>query len=276
MKITKAIIPCGGLGTRFFPITKAVPKEILPIIDTPSLHYIINEAAASGISDIMLILSPNKEAIKDYVEKEIKNVNIVYAYQNEPKGSADAVYKAKGFTGDEPFCLAWGDDVIDAKVPVMKQLIDAYEDAQSHIVGVQYWAGDDITKYGVAKLGKGSAPPMLDRFESELFLAGGFLEKPELKDLPSRYAALGRYLLTSEIYDEIEVTRAGKNGEIQLTDAINSLSLKSKVFGYDFDGKRYDCGDKLGFIKAVIEFGLKREFGGALRKYLKELLIDEA
>jgi len=272
MKITKAVIPCGGLGTRFYPITKAVPKEILPVIDTPSLHYIINEAAASGITDIMLILSPNKEIIKDYVSKEINNVNIVYAYQNEPKGSADAVYKAKSFTGKEPFCLAWGDDIIDAETPVMKQLMDAFADVQSHIVGVQYWSGDDIIRYGVAKLGKGNNPPMTNRFESKLFLAGGFLEKPQLKDLPSRYAALGRYLLTNEIYDEIEITKAGKNGELQLTDAINSLCIKSQVFGYDFDGKRYDCGDKLGFIKAVIELGLKREFGKDLIEYLREVI----
>ncbi|MCL2556707.1 MAG: UTP--glucose-1-phosphate uridylyltransferase [Firmicutes bacterium] len=272
MKITKALIPCAGLGTRFAPITKAVPKEMLPIIDTPSLHYIINEAVASGITDIMLVLSPNKNAIKTYVDAEIiHKANIIYAYQNEPRGSADAVYKAKNFVGSDPFCLAWGDDVILSQTPVMKQLMNAFDDANSHVVGMQYWKDDDIIKYGVAKLGKSSIP-MLNRFDSKLFLLGGFLEKPALKDLPSRYAALGRYILTSDIFDEIEITPPSKNGEIQLTDAINSLSKKSNVFGYDFDGKRFDCGDKLGFIKAIIEYGLMREFGGELKEYIKDLI----
>ena len=293
MAVTKAIIPCGGQGTRFLPITKALPKELLPIIDIPSLGYIVDEAAASGITDIMLVLAPGKEAIKEYfvpnpkledsLEKAgrgdlaatikgiAKKVNIVYGYQMQPRGSGDAVLQAEGFTGKEPFCLAWGDDVIDADPPVMGQLINAYNQANTHIVGVQYWAGDDITKYGVAKLeqpygGKASA--------ARLFKTVGFLEKPPIELLPSRFAALGRYLLTNEIYDEIRRTPPGKNGELQLTDAINSLCVKSKVYGYDFEGRRYDCGDKLGFVKAVVEFGLKREFGDELRRYLKDLITD--
>ena len=309
MAVTKAVIPCGGQGTRFLPITKAVPKEILPIIDIPSLGYIIDEAASSGITDVMLVLAPNKEAIKEYFApnpqledslekagrgdltallKGISNkVNIVYGYQMQPKGSGDAVLQAEKFTGKDPFCLAWGDDVIAAGVPVTGQLIDAFEKVKTHIVGVQYWAGDDITKYGVAKLnsqaaaGYDNAVDVAGAFNmatgagrERLFRTAGFLEKPPLELLPSRYAALGRYLLTAEIYDEIRLTPAGKNGELQLTDAINSLCVKSKVYGYDFEGRRYDCGDKLGFIKAVVEFGLKREFGEELRAYLKNLVTD--
>lgn len=288
MKITKAVIPCGGMGTRFLPITKSVPKEILPIIDAPVLSYIIDEAADSGITDVMLVLGPGKDAIKNYFSPNpaledvlnnagkpelaalingiSKKVNIVYGYQPKPLGSGDAVLKAEAFTGKEPFCLAWGDDVINACPPVMAQLISAYDSANSHIVGVQYWQGDDIIKYGIAKL--------FDQTGSQLFRCAGFIEKPPLNQIPSRYAALGRYLLTAEIYDEIRCTKPGKNGELQLTDAVNSLCVKSKVYAYDFKGIRYDMGDKLGSIKAIVEYGLKREFGKELKEYLKSLIKD--
>lgn len=287
MKITKAVIPCGGLGTRFLPITKAVPKELLPIIDAPGVSYIINEMKQSGITDVLLILGTGKEAIKKYFSKDpalvvtLKNagktelaesvsgidygINISYAYQAEPKGSADAVYLAKSFTGADPFCLAWGDDIIYGDTPASKQLVDAYIKGGKSVVGVQYYKSDDIVKYGVAKIS------LKQNDDGRLKNCEGFVEKPPLSELPSRYAALGRYVLSSEIYPEIEKLSPVK-GELQLTSAINSLCKQGRVNIYDFVGKRYDCGDKLGYIKATIEYALRREFKDELAIYLKELL----
>lgn len=284
--ITKAVIPCGGMGTRFLPITKAVPKEILPIIDTPVLAYIVEEAIESGITDIRIVLGRNKEAIREYFTPNnelmdklaaagkdeyvemLKRINsraeISFCYQDVPRGSGDAVLRAESFTGSEPFCLAWGDDIIDGEPPVMRQLADAYEKYGTTILGVQYFEGDDIVKYGVADViehdGRGHK-------------CSGIIEKPALCDIPSRYASLGRYVLDSRVYDEIRNTKPGKGNEIQLTDTLNALCLKSGVWAYEFSGKRYDMGDKLGALTAAVEFGLKSpEYGERFRAYLKDFV----
>lgn len=284
-KITKAVIPCGGMGTRFLPITKAVPKEILPIIDTPVLSYIVDEAIAGGITDVLIVLSKGKEAIKSYFApspeledmlmssgkegyaKLLKSIysraNVSFTYQPTPKGSADAVYQAKSFTGDEAFCLAWGDDLIVNDPPVMGQLAGAYEQYGTSILGVQYFGGDDIVKYGVAKIAEsfGRAHRCL-----------GIVEKPALSEIPSRLTSLGRYVLTPAVYDEIERTKPGKGGELQLTDTLNAMCSSEGVYAYEFEGKRYDMGDKFGSATAQVEFALKHaEIGDRFREYLKEL-----
>lgn len=285
MKIKKAVIPCGGLGTRFLPITKAVPKEILPVVDTPVLAYIVNEAIDSGITDIMIVLPEGKAAIREYfapnkkledaLEKAgkldllelVKNTygraNIVFGLQEKPLGSADAVRKAKSFTGDEPFCLAWGDDLIVSERPVMGQLASAYEKCSQSIIGVQTWAGDDIVRYGVADVGKA---------EGRLYTCKGIVEKPPIDKLPSRLAALGRYVLTPDVYEYIERTKEGKGGELQLTDTLNMMAADGKMYVYDFEGKRYDMGDKFGSVQAIVETALKSPFADQMKEYLKSLV----
>ncbi len=285
-KITKAVIPCGGMGTRFLPITKAVPKEILPVIDTPVLAYIVDEAIDSGITDIMIVLGQGKTAIKEYfspspaleealekagkteflqiVRKTYSRANVVFALQEKPRGSGDAVRLARDFTGTEPFALAWGDDLVYARTPVMRQLIDAHGRTGKSILGVQTVESDDIVKYGVAKVGAR---------DGRLYECLATIEKPPLDKLPSRLAALGRYVLTKEIYEEIDRVHPGAGGEIQFTDALNALCGKGCVCAYDFEGRRYDMGDKFGAVQATVEYGLRSPvFGERLRQYLAQLV----
>ena len=284
-KITKAVIPCAGMGTRFMPITKAVPKELLPVIDTPVLSYIINEARDSGVTDILLVISPQKEEIRRYfscdceLERKLlsagkqdvvellqgitKGINVSFAYQNEPKGSGDAVLKAKEFVGKEPFYLAWGDDLISNSIPAMKQLGDAYEKANASIVGVQTMLTDDIVKYGVCKVKES---------EGRLHYLSDIVEKPALDQVPSRLASLGRYALSPDIFDFIEKTGVGKGNELQFTDALALLCRESKLYAYEFEGKRYDMGDKFGAMQAYTEFALNsEEFGEKYKEYIKNL-----
>ena len=284
-EITKAVIPCGGMGTRFLPITKAVPKEILPIVDTPVLGYIVNEAIDGGMTDILIVINRHKEMIREYFTpnpeledklstcgkdeyvKMLKSIysraDISFVYQEKPLGSGDAVYRAKSFTGDEPFCLAWGDDLITGDEPVMGQLAAAYEKLGCPILGVQRFDGDDIVKYGVAEI-SGS--------DGRAHKCSGIVEKPALDAIPSRYASLGRYVLDRRVYDEIERTPVGKGGEYQLTDTLNLMCGTCGVYAYEFIGKRYDMGDKLGATTATVEFALKNpEFGERFREYLKGL-----
>lgn len=284
-KITKAVIPCAGMGTRFMPITKAVPKELLPVIDTPVLSYIVNEARDSGVTDILIVISPQKEEIRRYFseDKELmqkllnsgKNdvaemlkgitdgINVSFAYQNEPKGSGDAVYKAKEFVGNDAFYLAWGDDLIVSETPVMKQLGDAFEKSGASIIGVQPMLSDDIVKYGVGDV---------VRSEGRLHYLRGIVEKPPLDALPSRLASLGRYALSSEVFDLIEKTPVGKNNELQFTDTLALLCKSGSVCAYEFEGRRYDMGDKFGAMQAYTEFALKNvEFGDRYREYIKNL-----
>ncbi|MCM1367251.1 MAG: UTP--glucose-1-phosphate uridylyltransferase [Roseburia sp.] len=284
-RVRKAIIPCGGMGTRFLPVTKAIAKEILPVIDTPVLAYIVDEIASSGIDEILIILGNGKEAIREYftpnarLEKALakkpqllelikdinKNVDIRFGYQKEPRGSGDAVMCAREFTRDEPFVMSNGDDLIVADIPVAKQLTDAYTQAPALIVGVQQVNADETNKYGVMDP---------SRIDGKRVWCKGVVEKPQSAP-PSRYAALGRYVLTPEIYDYLEKTPM-VNGELQLTDAICSMMKDNKVYAYEFDGRRYDMGDKFGALTATVDFALKRpELKDKFKQYLKSVLADE-
>lgn len=288
-KITKAVIPAAGLGTRFLPITKAMPKEMLPIVDTPNLQYIIQEAVNAGIKDILLIISGSKKAIEDYfdvnaelemrlkaskkdaVAEELRKIsdlaNITYVHQKEPKGLGHAVLCAKSFAAGDPIAVLLGDDLItyDEK-PAIGEMIQAYYDTNGGTqLGCKEVPDSDLKRYGIVKP-KGKA-------EGKLFEISDFVEKPQTKEeAPSNVACLGRYILPYEIFDILEDTKAGVGGEIQLTDAIQKSMAINPVYACIFTGTRYDIGDKFGYLKATIDFALKREdVGPALRDYIKEI-----
>jgi len=269
-KVRTAVIPAAGLGTRFLPATKAQPKEMLPIVDKPCIQYIIEEAIDSGIEDILIITGRNKRAIEDHFDRaveleltlkaqgkydllglvqELSRVTIHYVRQKEPKGLGHAVLCAKHFVGDEPFAVLLGDDIMDAEVPVLKQLMDVYEDCGGSVLGVQEVPREKVSSYGVVK-----PVPVKDR----LWRAEDLVEKPSLAEAPSRLAVLGRYIITPEIFAILEKTEPGRGGEIQLTDALKKLAEREPVFAYEFEGRRYDSGDKLGFLEATVDFALKR------------------
>ena len=286
-KVTKAVIPCAGFGTRFLPITKAIPKEMLPIVDTPSLDLIVDECVKSGITDILIILGKNKKCIEDYydyapeLEKilakgnkacQIKVINeltdkanFYYCRQKEMNGSAMAVLASETFVGDDPFAVVYGDDIVynADRRPAIGQLIDAYYTTGKSILGVQEVAEEDAVKYGAVIKGaqKGRYCEMK-----------GVIEKPKREELPSTLVSLGRYLLTPDVFDYIRQTAPAKNGEIYLTDTINLMAKTVGVFSYEFEGRRYDTGDKLGFLQANIEYGLRNEeLGKNLAEYIKQL-----
>ena len=287
MKVTKAIIPAAGLGTRVLPATKAQPKEMLVIVDKPSLQYIVEELVESGIKDIIIVTGRNKNSIEDHfdhsyeledtLKKNNKNTllekvedissmaNICYVRQNHPKGLGHAILKAKSFVGDEPFVIALGDDIVYNDVSVAKQLIENYSKYQSSIVGCQEVKESDVSKYGIVK-------PLLSLDEKTVEMED-FIEKPSIDEAPSKLACLGRYLLTPKIFDYLEKTEPGKGGEIQLTDAIVAMMKDGeKVLAYNFEGKRYDIGNKFGLLKANIEFGLRNEeTREELLEYLKNI-----
>lgn len=288
-KVTKAVIPAAGLGTRVLPATKAQPKEMLVIVDKPSLQYIVEELVDAGITDIVIVTGRNKNSIEDHFDfsyeledtlrksgkdellEKVDHIssmaNIYYVRQNHPLGLGHAILKAKPFVGDEPFVIALGDDIVyNPENPVAKQLIEKYEEYGSSVIGVQEVAKEAVSKYGIVKPSK-----VLDEKTVEM---EDFIEKPPVEEAPSRYACLGRYLLDGKIFKYLEETKPGKGGEIQLTDAILAM-LKDgeKVVAYDFEGKRYDIGDKFGLLKANIEFGLRNsETAENLREYLKNEL----
>ncbi|MGL5644526.1 UTP--glucose-1-phosphate uridylyltransferase GalU, partial [Cetobacterium sp.] len=286
-KVTKAVIPAAGLGTRVLPATKAQPKEMLVIVDKPSLQYIVEELVESGITDIVIVTGRNKNSIEDHFDfsyelentlerdgkfellKKIDDIssmaNIYYVRQNHPLGLGHAILKAKSFIGDDPFVIALGDDIVyNPDAPVAKQLIDVYEKYGSSVIGVQEVENKDVSKYGIVK-----PAAILDENTVEMV---DFIEKPTLEEAPSNLACLGRYLLSGEIFKYLETTEPGKGGEIQLTDAIlKMLNDDQKVVAYNFQGKRYDIGNKIGLLKANIEFGLRNEeTKDDLIKYLKE------
>lgn len=269
-KVRIAVIPAAGLGTRFLPATKAQPKEMLPIVDKPCIQYIIEEAIDSGIEDILIITGRNKRAIEDHFDRavelemmlkaqgkyellglvqELSRVTIHYVRQKEPKGLGHAVLCAKHFVGDEPFAVLLGDDIMDAEVPVLKQLMDVYEDCGGSVLGVQEVPREKVSSYGVVK-----PVPVKDR----LWRAEDLIEKPPVAEAPSRLAVLGRYIITPEIFEILEKTAPGRGGEIQLTDALKKLSEREPVYAYEFEGRRYDSGDKQGFLEATVDFALKR------------------
>lgn len=291
-KVTKAVIPAAGLGTRVLPATKAQPKEMLVIVDKPSLQYIVEELVESGITDIVIVTGRNKNSIEDHFDysyelentlkkdgkdellEKIENLstmaNIFYVRQNLPKGLGHAILKAKPFIGDDPFVIALGDDIVyNPEKPVAKQLIDVYEKYESSIVGCQGVDEKDISKYGIVK--------PIEKLDKSTCVIEDFIEKPSLEEAPSNFACLGRYLLTGKIFKYLEEVKPGKGGEIQLTDAIlDMLKDGERVLSYNFEGKRYDIGNKVGLLKANIEFGLKNEeTREELLKYLKtELKLD--
>jgi len=286
-KIRKAIIPAAGLGTRFLPATKAQPKEMLPIVDKPTIQYIVEEAVNSGIEDIIIVTGRNKRAIEDHFDRSIeletflmksakedlldmvqdiaRLVDIYYVRQKEALGLGHAIYSARKFIGDEPFAVLLGDDVIHSEVPCLRQMMNHYERHGASIVGVQQVPLEDTSKYGI-----------VDgiEFDERLYRAHDLVEKPQPEDAPStRLAIMGRYILNPVIFDILETLPPGKGGEIQLTDGLRELAKLQEILAYEFEGRRYDVGDKLGFVQATIEYALRREdLSADLMNYLTELV----
>ena len=294
-RVRKAVIPAAGLGTRFLPATKALPKEMLPIVDIPTIQYIIEEAVNSGIEEILVITNSNKHCMENHFDKsyeleerlnnsgktkEVKMINdianlanIYYVRQKEPKGLGHAILCAKSFIGDEPFAILLGDDVVVNKnsKPALKQLIDAYQGVGASVVGVQTVSEQQVHKYGIVE------PDKRHKTKNErLVKLSGMVENPKAEDAPSNYAVLGRYVLTPEIFPLLETQGTGAGGEIQLTDAICRLLDTQAVYAYDFEGIRYDVGDKFGFIKATIDFALDRDdLKDDVRAYIDEIATKE-
>lgn len=286
--VKKAIIPAAGLGTRFLPATKSQPKEMLPIVDKPTLQYIIEEAINSGIEEILIITGRNKKSIEDHFDKsvelelelqqkgktemlemvqEISNmVNIHYIRQKEPKGLGHAIHCAKSFIGDEPFAVLLGDDIVDSDTPCLKQLIDAYDEYKTSILGVQEVAKEDTNKYGILDC---------KYIEDRVYKVKDMIEKPNIEEAPSNIAILGRYIITPAIFEILENQSPGKGGEIQLTDALKTLASHEAIYAYNFEGRRYDVGDKLGFLEATIDFALKRDnLKDGLMNYMQNIVKE--
>lgn len=272
-KIKKAVIPAAGLGTRFLPATKAQPKEMLPIVDKPTIQYIIEEAVASGIEEILIITGRNKNCIEDHFDKSVEleleleksgkkemlklvreisdMVDIHYIRQKEPKGLGHAISCAKTFVGNEPFAVLLGDDLVyNEEKPCLKQLMDCYNEYNTSILGVQTVDAKDVDKYGIIKG---------IHIEGGVHKVRGLVEKPVVEEAPSNIAILGRYIITPQIFGILEETKPGRDGEIQLTDALSKLINEEAIYAYEFEGTRYDVGDKLGFLKATVEYALRRE-----------------
>ncbi len=285
--ITKAVFPAAGLGTRFLPATKASPKEMMPLVDKPLIQYVVEEAVSSGIDQIVLITGRGKRAIEDHfdvafeLEEDLKAkgkhkllsevqrianlVTFCYIRQKQALGLGHAVLTAKRIVGDEAFAVLLGDDIIDAEVPALKQMMDVYKRYPSTILAIQKVPKSQTQHYGIID-GK--------RIEDGIYLVKDLVEKPSPHEAPSNLAIIGRYILTPEIFSSLENTKPGKGGEIQLTDGLRLLMNKQPIYAYEFRGKRHDAGDKLGFLKATVEFGLKnKEFGEEFRSYLKKLKL---
>lgn len=285
MKINKAVILAAGLGTRFLPVTKSMPKEMLPIIDRPVIHYVVEEAIASGLTDILIVTGRGKRSIEDYFDaapeleqhliknknndllKIIKDIsslaNIHYIRQKEPKGLGHAVLQAEKHIGNEPFAVLLGDDIIKNDIPCTKQLIKIFNKNKSSVLAVQEIPKENVDKYGIIN-GK--------KIEKELFFVQDIVEKPKIEEAPSNLAAVGRYVLTPEIFDCIKKTKPGVKNEIQLTDAIRLLKESQKIYAYKFHGKRYDTGDKIGYIEAFIDISLEsKELKKEVMQYLKKV-----
>lgn len=282
-KIRKAVIPAAGYGTRFLPATKATPKEMLPIVDKPTIQYIIEEALESGIEDILVISGHGKRAIEDHFDsapalemelerkgksdllsivRETADINVHYVRQKHMRGLGDAIHCAKTFMGNEPFAVLLGDDVVYNPLnPALKQMIEVYEKTNGSVLGCQIVAADKVSSYGIID-GIATDDPRVMRVKD-------MVEKPSREEAPSRMAVLGRYIIKPQIFGILENTKPGKGGEIQLTDALKVLAKEDSVYAYDFIGTRYDVGDKLGFLKATVEFGLRnKELGAAFEEYL--------
>jgi UTP--glucose-1-phosphate uridylyltransferase len=282
--VRKAIIPAAGMGTRFLPATKSQPKEMLPIIDTPVIQYVVQEAVDSGIDDILIISGKGKRAIEDHFDRhselesllenkkdlyhEIRRigdmVNIHYIRQKETNGLGDAISYAKQHVGNEPFAVLLGDTIIDSVIPVTQQLIDIYDQYQQSVIAVEVVPDEKVSRYGIID-GK--------ELSGKIWSISNMIEKPDVEKSPSNLAIAGRYILTPEIFKVLEQTSRGKNNEIQLTDALHMLLKREQIYSYTIEGKRYDIGNKLDYLKTIVEFALKRtEFADEFSMYLKELL----
>lgn len=285
--IRKAVIPAAGYGTRFLPATKATPKEMLPIVDKPTIQYIVEEALASEIEDILIISGHGKRAIEDHFDsapalehelerkgktellalvRETTDVNVHYIRQKYMRGLGDAILCARSFVGDEPFAVLLGDDVVyHPEKSALRQLIDVYEERGGSVLGCQTVSDEQVSSYGIV------AGEVLDN--QRLMRVSDMVEKPTLEEAPSRMAVLGRYIISPAIFSLLSETKPGKGGEIQLTDALKVLAQREAVYAYNFEGKRYDLGDKLGFLQATVEFALRRkDLGADFKKYLQSLV----
>lgn len=286
-KVRKAVIPAAGWGTRFLPATKSMPKEMLPIVDTPTIQYIVEEAVNSGIEQICLITSHTKKAIEDHFDRtleleallekggkteylsQIKAISdmaeVVSVRQKEAKGLGHAVLCAKTFVGDEPFAVLLGDDVVyNEGKPCLKQLIDVYNEKGGSVLGVQTVAHENICKYGCVDG---------DKIGDRLYTVNDMIEKPKPEEAPTDVGVLGRYVITPEIFEKLENTKPGAGGEIQLTDALKALAKEQPMYAYDFEGRRYDVGDRLGFLEATVEYALRREdLKDSFKAYLKTVI----
>ncbi|AXL20619.1 UTP--glucose-1-phosphate uridylyltransferase GalU [Megasphaera stantonii] len=286
-KIRKAVIPAAGFGTRFLPATKATPKEMLPIVDKPTIQYIVEEALQSGIEEILIISGHAKRAIEDHFDtnpglemhleshgqesllkmvRSISEINIHYIRQKHMRGLGDAILCARSFIDDEPFAVLLGDDVVYNETnPALRQMIDIYNDLGATILGCQEVPLEKVSSYGIV-----AGVPVEGK---NVLRVTNMIEKPSIEEAPSRTAVLGRYIITPDVFEVLARTEPGKGGEIQLTDAIQTMASREAVYAYCFEGKRYDVGDKLGFLKATVEYALRRpDLGEPFRKYLKDLM----
>ena len=291
MKVRKAVFPAAGLGTRFLPATKAQPKEMLPVVDKPIIQYGVEEAIASGCNQIIMVTSTGKSAIEDHfdisyelektlekrgktdlleiVQKIAGMVNVAYVRQKQALGLGHAVLMAKELVGDEPFGVILPDDIIDAEVPCLKQMIEIYNQTGCSVLATQVVEGPAISAYGVL-----DAKAVPGEHNGRLFEVRDLVEKPKFEKAPSKLAIIGRYILTPTIFEELANIKPGAGGELQLTDGLCALLKKQKIYGFTFEGKRHDAGDKLGFLKATVEFALKRDdLGKDFREYLKGLKL---
>jgi len=290
MKIKKAVIPAAGLGTRFLPVTKSMPKEMLPLVDIPAIHYVVEEAVKSGFNDIIIITGRGKRSIEDYfdespelemrLKKDGKNdllklvkkissfADIHYIRQKEPKGLPDAILKAEKHIGDEPFAVLLGDDIIIDKIPCIKQLINVFNKYKKTVIAAQKIPIEQIYKYGSIKGKK-----IESRTNNFIYLIEDFVEKPKPENAPSNIASVGRYIFTPDIFNCIKRTKTGINNELQITDSIKILMKTQNVYAFRFHGKKYDIGDKLGYIQAIIDFSLDNpDIGKDVKSYIQELL----
>ncbi len=287
--IKKAILPAAGLGTRFLPATKAQPKEMLPIVDKPTIQYVIEEAVKSGIEEVLIITGRGKRAIEDHFDKsfeleyhlleknmtreleEIKDissmVNIHYVRQKEPRGLGHAILCAKAFVGNEPFAVMLGDDIIESETPCLKQLIDVHDKYRASVIALMKVPMENIGSYGCVKP---------KNIEEAIYLIEELVEKPDPSKAPSDLAIIGRYIITPEIFEILEKTEPGKGGEIQLTDALAKLNKRQAVYGCRFSGRRYDVGDRLGYLKAIVEMALERnDLKDGFKEYLKKEILPK-
>jgi len=291
MKVRKAVFPAAGLGTRFLPATKAQPKEMLPLVDKPIIQYGVEEAMMAGCDQIIIITGRGKQAIEDHfdvsyeLEKMLEErkkldllkivrdisdmMHVAYIRQKEALGLGHAVLQARELVGNEPFAVLLADDVIDANPPALKQMMDVFEQTQCSVIATQVVEGKAISAYGVMDV-----KPADGRFGGRLFEIKNMVEKPKVEEAPSNLAIIGRYLLTPRIFDVLEKTPTGSGGELQLTDGMRLLLKEEKIYAYVYEGRRHDAGDKLGFLKATVEYALKREdLGGPFREYLKGMKL---